>query len=107
MSEHDPPEYRVSRTPHITMKPLKMKENGVAATVACLGLALIAASVPVPARADCGEELRLLREKLADVKDAAQRSEIQKLAEKAEKDQKQGRVRLCEAAVARAQTLLK
>ena len=60
-----------------------------------------------PARADCADELRSVRGMLADVKDESRRQELQRLIEKAEKDERAGRDQLCDEAVQRAHLLLK
>ena len=63
--------------------------------------------VALPARADCSAELAQLRARLAQVKDEAKRQELTKLIEKAEKDERNARPKLCIDAVTRAGTLLK
>ena len=63
-------------------------------------------TAPVRA-ADCGAEVQAVRAQLAAVKDQNRRQELQKLVDKAEKDDKAGRTALCDQAVQRAHTLLK
>jgi hypothetical protein len=79
--------------------------------VAGCGMVLLAAALNLlltsVARADCAEELRAMRGMLADVKDESRRQELQRLLEKAEKDERAGRDQLCDQAVQRAHLLLK
>jgi len=75
-----------------------------------VGVALIVASVLAvagPARAECAVELATLRAKLPQVHDAKRQEEARFLIEKASIDQQHGRLALCEAALARASTLMK
>jgi hypothetical protein len=60
-----------------------------------------------PAHADCAADLQALRAKLAAITDPRQRDELQKLIDKAEKDNAAGRAELCGEDVQRAQTLVK
>jgi len=79
--------------------------------VAGCSLVLVAAALNLlltpAARADCAEELRAMRGMLAEVKDDQRRQELQRLLEKAEKDEAAGRDQLCDQAVQRAHLLLK
>lgn len=59
------------------------------------------------ALAACVDEVGAARRQLASIKDEAQRSELAHLLDKAEKDGKAGRERLCLDALVRAQALLK
>lgn len=59
------------------------------------------------AQADCGAEIQAVQAQLPTVKDQSRRQELQKLVEKAEKDDKTGRTNLCDQAVQRAHLLLK
>ncbi|MGH6797527.1 MAG: hypothetical protein ACREDI_03990 [Roseiarcus sp.] len=59
------------------------------------------------ARADCGAEIQAVRAQTVVIKDGRRRQELQKLVEKAEKDDKAGRTALCDQAVQRARILLK
>jgi hypothetical protein len=70
-------------------------------------IVLVNALLTAPARADCADELSAVRVELASVKDESRRQELQKLVEKAEKDQKAGRVGQCRQTVQRARILLK
>ena len=60
-----------------------------------------------PARADCNAEIQTVRAQTVTVRDDHRRQEVQKLVEKAEKDDKAGRTALCDQAVQRARALLK
>lgn len=66
-------------------------------------LALVAAS---PARADCTDEIRVIRTRVPEVKEDPRREEVQRLVEKAEKDEEAGRAKLCDQDVRHAQALL-
>lgn len=73
-----------------------------------LALAFIFVILTVPARADCTvAELQQLKTKLAEIKDPARRLEVQLLLEKAEKDQKNQREKLCADALQRANALVR
>lgn len=74
--------------------------------VILLGL-LVNPLLTMPARADCASDLQALRAKLAAVKDPRRRDELQKLLDKAAKDNEAGRAELCGEAVQRAQALVK
>jgi hypothetical protein len=84
------------------MEPVKMKALARRALLAAGLLALAR-----PALADCAVALDGLRQRLAEVKDEARRQELAKLIEKAEKDDRNGRAKLCAEAVSRAGTLLR
>ena len=76
-----------------------------AALILNIGLtALFAAGA---ARADCVDEVAAARQQLAAVKDEAQRQELLRILDKAEKDGRAGRERLCLDALVRAQSLFK
>ena len=51
------------------------------------------------ARANCADDLRVLKAKLPEVPDGARRQELALLLEKATKDEQFGRIRLCGDAV--------
>ena len=69
--------------------------------------AILNGTFTLPARADCAGDLKTLRAELATVKDERRRQELQKLIEKAAKDDEAGRAQLCTEATQRAWTLLK
>jgi hypothetical protein len=71
-----------------------------------LPIALLNGPLTAVARADCADELRALRERLAAVTDEPRRQELERLIEKAEKDAKAGRTGLCDEAVERGRALL-
>jgi hypothetical protein len=76
--------------------------------LAVAGLALIVNGfLAVPAQADCATDIKALRTELTAVKDEHRRQELQKLIDKAAKDDEAGRARLCGEATQRAQLLLK
>lgn len=60
-----------------------------------------------PARADCPTEIKNAKDQLAALRDEHRRQELQKLIEKAEKDEKAGRGKLCHEDLERASALLK
>ena len=60
-----------------------------------------------PAHADCSAEIQTVRAQVTTVRDDHRRQEVQKLVEKAEKDDKAGRTALCDQAVQQARALLK
>ena len=70
-------------------------------------LALAAAAAARPARADCTDEIRVIRTRLPEVKEDPRREELRRLVEKAEKDEGAGRAKLCDQDVRHAQALLK
>jgi hypothetical protein len=84
------------------MEQVKMKAFARCVLLAA-GLVVLAA----PVRADCSAALDGLRRRVVEVKDEARRLELAKLIEKAEKDEKNGRAKLCAEAVSRADMLLK
>jgi hypothetical protein len=63
--------------------------------------------MPLAALADCGEEAREARERLEQLKGDPRRTEAEKLVEKAEKDHRAGRSKLCADAIKRVNVLLK
>ena len=76
-----------------------------AALVINVGLtAMLAAAA---ARADCVDEVLAARRQLATIQDEAERQEMSRLLDKAEKDGRAGRERLCLDALVRAQALIK
>jgi hypothetical protein len=83
-----------------------MKSPGSALVIAFLTL-MINATLTSPAGADCTADIRALRSQVAAIKDERRRLEVQKLLEKAEKDNEAGRARLCADAVQHARALLK
>jgi hypothetical protein len=74
--------------------------------ILALPITLLNGPLTAIARADCPDELRALRERLAAVTDESRRQELERLIEKAEKDAKAGRAGLCDEAVERARALL-
>lgn len=70
-------------------------------------LALAAAGAPAMAQAGCADEIRAIKLKLPAVKEPARREELQKLVEKADKDDKAGRTKLCDETIKHADVLLK
>jgi len=75
-----------------------------------VGVALVLAAAAVgagPARAECAGDLAALQAKLPQLQDAKRREEARLLIEKASIEQQHGRTDLCEAALARASTLMK
>jgi hypothetical protein len=70
-------------------------------------VALLNASFILPARANCGADIQAVQAQLPAVKDQNRRQELQKLVEKAQKDNETGRANLCVQAVKRARILLK
>jgi hypothetical protein len=83
-----------------------MERAGPAVVIALLAMAGAACGA-TPARADCGEEIKSVRVQMPAVKEPPRRDELQKLVEKAEKDEKAGRVQLCYHAMKHASALLK
>lgn len=80
----------------------------VPARLAAATLMLIVNGLPsLPAWADCAADISALRTELAAVKDDHRRQELQKLIDKAAKDDEAGRARLCGEATQRAELLLK
>ena len=75
-----------------------------------VGVALVLAAAVAgagAARAECAGDLAALQAKLAQVQDPKRREEARLLIEKASIEQQRGRTSLCEAALARASTLMK
>jgi hypothetical protein len=71
-------------------------------------LAFIFVTLALPARAACTvAELQQLKAKLVEIKDLARRQEVRLLLEKAEKDQRKQREKLCADALQRANALLR
>lgn len=61
-----------------------------------IGALFLLASAPLPAAADCGAEIQKLRMALGEASEGdTHRPEMVKLVEKAEKDSRNGRERLC------------
>jgi len=83
-----------------------MKRALPALCAAVLGL-IVNGILPAPALADCATELKTLRAELATVKDERRRQELQKLIDKAAKDDQAGRAQLCGEAAQRAWLLIK
>jgi len=75
---------------------------------AVLGILLVltAAVLPCAAWAGCADDIAAIKQKMPDVKDEARRKELQMLIEKAEKDDRAGRAKLCDDSVKHAQALL-
>jgi hypothetical protein len=72
------------------------------------GLALLANGLlTTPARADCADDIQVLRAQLGSIKDPHHRDELQMLIDKAEKDNAAGRGQLCNDAMQRARLLVK
>ncbi len=82
-----------------------MKRVAAKVLLASCGM-IVAINVPGIARADCGDEVKAVRVKLAEVKEEARREELQRLVDKAQKDADAGRVRSC-AALKHAHLLLR
>jgi hypothetical protein len=75
---------------------------------AALGLIVALSAVlacGAAARADCADAVRLARQQLAGMKDGPQRREIALLLDKAEKEAKAARERLCRDALVRAKAV--
>ena len=72
-----------------------------------LPFGFVNAALTAPARADCAADLHAVRLELASVKDESRLQELEKLVEKAEKDQQAGRAGDCRQTVQRARILLK
>jgi hypothetical protein len=85
---------------------LPMKRARPALLGASLAL-ILAGPLTAPARADCASDIVRLRAELDTVKDPHRREELQKLIDKAQKDNEAGRAELCGEAMERARTLLK
>lgn len=83
-----------------------MKRAGLALVAAFLA-ALLNGVLIAAARADCAADIRAVRGQVAAIKDERRRQELEKLMEKAEKDDEAGRAQLCAEAVQQARTLLK
>ena len=83
-----------------------MKRAGFLAALGFLAAA-VNSGLSTPAEADCASDVRAVRAEAAAVKDDHRRDEIEKLLEKAEKDNEAGRAELCADAVQHARTLLK
>jgi hypothetical protein len=83
-----------------------MKSPGTQLIAGFLTLMLNGA-LTTPARADCTSDIRAVRAEAATVKDERRRQELEKLLEKAEKDNEAGRAELCADAVQHARALLK
>jgi hypothetical protein len=83
-----------------------MKRALAGLAAAALGL-MVNAFLPLPARADCAADIQALRTELAAVRDDHRRAELQKLLDKATKDQEAGRGKLCGEDVQRAQVVIK
>jgi hypothetical protein len=84
-----------------------MRRAGPSLVLMTLMGLMVNAVATMPAHADCAADLKALRAKLATIKDPRRRDELQKLIEKAEKDNEAGRAELCGEDVQRAQTLVK
>ena len=67
--------------------------------------ALTAVLAAGSAWAGCVDEVAAARQQLASIKDQAQREELSRLLDKAEKDARAGREKLCLDALVRAQAL--
>jgi len=83
-----------------------MKSPGTQLIAAFLTLMLNGA-LTARAHADCPADIRAVRSEAAGIKDERRRQEVQKLLEKAEKDNEAGRAQLCADAVQHARALLK
>jgi hypothetical protein len=68
---------------------------------------LLNGALTAPARADCTGDIRTVRNEAATIKDERRRQELEKLLEKAEKDNGAGGAQLCADAVQHARALLK
>lgn len=83
-----------------------MKRAVSSAGAVGFGLIVNAASI-AGAAADCQADIRMVRGEIGALKDDRRRQELEKLVEKAEKDDQAGRARLCAEAVQRARVLLR
>ncbi len=83
-----------------------MKSPGTQLIAAFLTLILNGTLAP-RAEADCPADIRAVRTEAVAVKDERRRQELQKLLDKAEKDNEAGRAQLCADAVQHARALLK
>jgi hypothetical protein len=81
-------------------------KRALAGLAAALGL-MVNALLPLPARADCAADIKSLQTELAAMRDDHRRAELQKLLDKASKDQDAGRAQLCGEDTQRAQVLIK
>jgi hypothetical protein len=72
-----------------------------------LPVAIAIALAAVPAYADCAADIRAVRTEAAGLKDDSRKQELQKLLEKAEKDDRAGRASACDKTVQQARQLLK
>jgi hypothetical protein len=79
----------------------------VPALLAPLMAIAVNAALTAAARADCATEIKAMRAEAMAVKDEHRRRELQKLIDKAAKDDEAGRAQLCAEAMQRARTLLK
>jgi hypothetical protein len=79
----------------------------VKTAVLVLNVALTAVFAAGSVRAGCIDDVSAARHQLASIKDEAQRQELSRLLDKAEKDALAGRERLCLDALVRAQALIK
>jgi hypothetical protein len=71
------------------------------------GAPAMAQAGPAVAQAGCTDEIRAIKLKLPAIKEPARREELQKLVDKADKDDKAGRAKLCDETVKHADVLLK
>jgi hypothetical protein len=72
-----------------------------------INLGLTAVLAAGAARADCVDEVQAARGRLATIQNPAEHEEVSRLLDKAEKDGRAGRERLCIDALVRAQALIK
>jgi len=69
--------------------------------------AMVALLAAIPARADCAADIHAMRAQAGVVKDDRHKQELQKLMDKAEKDDRAGRASACDKTVQQARQLLK
>lgn len=84
-----------------------MRRAGPALVSVTLLELMINSMLTMPARAGCAAELQALRATLASVSDPHRHEELQKLLDKAAKDDEAGRAELCGQAVPHAEALVK
>lgn len=86
---------------------MKRAALGILLALAATGAPAMAQAGPAVAQAGCTDEIRAIKLKLPAIKEPARREELQKLVEKADKDDKAGRTKLCDETVKHADVLLK
>lgn len=71
------------------------------------GVPAMAQAGPAMAQAGCTDAIRAIKLKLPTIKEPARHEELQMLVDKADKDDKAGRTKLCDETVKHADVLLK